>query len=137
MTTTDKKRRKKEQQQQPEITPEMLVQKEKELSEEWERIKKTLKEKPSWMIDENSTLGEVLEFHAVTMPFKWQQLIEIGEKTAQDLCEFAKIFDDRPKEKECWLKLADGSRRHAEEMRQKTWQIRAAEAAQKELDSLR
>lgn len=119
------------------ITPDNLAQREKEVFEEWGRIQESLKKKPSWMIDENSTFGEVLEFHAITMPFKWRQIIEIEEQTAQRLSEFAKIFHDRPKEKAKWLKHAETSRRHAEEMRQKTWMIRrTAEIAQKEIDEL-
>lgn len=107
-------------------------------AEEWAKIQEDMKKKPSWMIDENSTLGERLEFHAVTVPFKWQQIIEIEEQTAQRLSEFAKIFDDRQEDKEFWLKRADESRRHAEEMRLKWGMVRAsAESAKKEIDRLK
>jgi hypothetical protein len=39
------------------MTPEELARLHREAKEEYEKCKKVMNEKPSWMIDENSTLG--------------------------------------------------------------------------------
>lgn len=118
------------------VTPENMDEIAAEQDAIWKELQRKMKEKPDWMIDENSTYGEVLEFQAVTIPFKYQQLIEIEENAANRLSEFAKILKD-PKEREQWLKSADGHRRHANEMRLKLNGARkAAEVAKRELDDL-
>jgi hypothetical protein len=119
-----------------EITPENMDRIADDIEKEWQIIKEKMKEKPSWMIDENSTYGEVLEFHAVTIPFKYEQLIEIEENAANRLSELAKSFKN-PKDRGYWLKSADQHRRHANEMRLKLGMFRKnAERARKELEGL-
>lgn len=119
------------------ITPEGLAELEKKAKAADIEIEKLLKKKPAWMIDEHSSVGEILEFEAVTMPFKWQQMIEISEKLANDTFELAKIFGHDPEKKERYLKHAEDWRKRAADMRERNWLIRAgAEEAAGELEGL-
>lgn len=118
------------------ITPENMDRIKADMDEEWREFLKHRDEKPSWMIDENSSYGEVLEFHAVTVPFKYRQLIEIEEGAAVHCREIARILKD-PKEQERWLKSADRAEAHANEMRLKLESVRkVADKAMKEIDEL-
>ncbi len=68
---------------------------------------------------------------------KWQQLIEISENSARQYDELAKLVKDS-KLKKNWQKRADKWRADAQELRQKTWLIRAgAEDAQEEISKLK
>ena len=122
-------------------TPEELVELEKkaiEAEKVWHEYLQTKDKKPDWMIDKNSSLGEVLEFTAYTLPFKHQQIIEMYEAHAKSLSDLAEIFDDQPEEKEKWLNIAEDCRKKAEEMRQKNWMYRlVSENAIEELDEVR
>jgi hypothetical protein len=119
-----------------EITPEFLSRAEKVAKEADVLMRKALEKKPDWMIDEKSSMGEVLEFRAYTMPFKHQQMIDIYEKSADSFSELAGNFDD-PKQKEHWLKEADRYRKEAEKMRSENWMYRAvSEKAIKEIKEL-
>ena len=89
-----------------EITPENMDRISAEMDAEYQEYLKNKDKKPNWMIDENSTYGEVLEFHAVTIPFKYDQLIEIEENSAKRCREFAKGLKN-PKDRDRWLKSAD------------------------------
>lgn len=118
--------------------PENMDRISKEMNAEWQEYlkNKAAGKKPSWMIDDNSTYGEVLEFHAVTIPFKYQQLIEIEENAAKRIRDFAKILED-PKKREHWLKRADEAEAHANEMRLKQAGVRKnAARAREELEGL-
>lgn len=121
-----------------EITPENMDRIAADIDAEYQKYLKEKAEgkKPAWMIDENSTYGEILEFHAVTIPFKYQQLIEIAENQAKRLRDFAEIPKD-PKEREHWLKRADEAEAHANEMRLKQSGVRKnAARAREELEGL-
>ncbi len=102
----------------------------------WEMFEEKLKKKPDWMIDGNSTYGEVLEFHAVTLPFKYQQLIEVEERRAASCRDIARMMEDSM-EREWWLRRADEAESHAAEMRLKLSAVRkTARVAKKELEDL-
>jgi hypothetical protein len=119
-----------------EITPENMDRMSADMNAEWHEYLKHKGEKASWMIDENSTYGEVLEFHAVTVPFKYQQLIEIEEQAADRCRELARTMKD-PKDRERWLLSADRAEAHENEMRLRLNGVRkGAEAARKEIDKL-
>lgn len=119
-----------------EITTENMDRIAADMEAEWEVLKEKLKKKPDWMIDENSTYGEVLEFHAVTAPFKYQQLIEVEERQAASCREMARMVKDSMN-KERWLRKADEAESHAAEMRLKLSAVRkTAQVARKELEDL-
>src|SRR2546423_949998 len=90
--------------------------------------------RPPWRPNEKSTHGEWLEYRAITMPFKWQQVIEINEDMAEKMdwaAKFARSLEDRKR----WLMQADAYRKAANKMRQGNAIIRAdAAKALKELD---
>ena len=107
-----------------------------------DRVEKDSKElfekmrNPSWMPNEKSSHGEWLEFRAITMPFKWQQMIDIYEKMVSDNAFIAKVSKG-PAERKEWLKKVDACRKTLEQMRQQWPMIRLnAEMAQQELDEL-
>lgn len=107
-----------------------------DMDAEWQEYLKHKDQEPSWMIDENSTYGEVLEFHAVTVPFKYKQLIELEEGAAARCRELARIMKD-PKDREEWLESADRAEAHANEMRLKLEGVRkVADRARREIDEL-
>jgi hypothetical protein len=119
-----------------EPTPEEIAALEKQTKAAYEEYLKNKDKKPDWMIDENSTMGEVLEFQAVTMPFKIQQMIDICDSQANSLSDFAENLDD-PQDREYWLEHAEQLRQHAEKMRlQKGMYRKVSEDAKKELDEL-
>jgi hypothetical protein len=122
-------------------TPEEIADLEKRAKEAdkvWQEYLKTKDNKPDWMIDENSSHKEVLEYRAYTMPFKLQQMIDILEEQGNSLSDFAyNVYDDDPKERERWLKMAEDARQQAHDLRQKKWIYRQiADDAKKELREL-
>jgi hypothetical protein len=89
------------------------------------------------MIDDKSIHGEVLEFTAVTIPFKWHQMIDIDEQTAKSMDEFVEMFTDPADRKQC-LEKADIFRKEREQIWWKWPMIRlAAQSAQREIDELK
>lgn len=107
----------------------------KEAEKVWQEYLKHKDEKPAWMPGPEASEKEWLEYQAYTIPFKYQQMIEILEQQANSLSDFAyNVYDDDPKNRQKWLKDAEGFRQQAQEMREKWWIYRAAaDQAKKEL----